>query len=121
MSTRSRRNEASVTALMWSGLLFTPTLLTLVVEREPELGRDDHVIAQRLERLTDELLVHIRPVRLRGVEQRDAPLDGTPEERDHLVPVTRRPIALAHPHAAQPEGGDLQPTAEYARCHRRAS
>ena len=43
---------------------------------EPELRRDHDLVADRLERLADELLVGERAVDLGGVEERDAAVDG---------------------------------------------
>ena len=54
-------------------------------ELEAELGRDHDPVAHRLERLADELLVRERAVDLRGVEERDAALDGAADERDRLL------------------------------------
>ena len=44
-------------------------LLTVVTEREAELRGDDDLVAYRCERLTDDLLVGERAVRLGGVEE----------------------------------------------------
>ena len=48
-------------------------------EVEPELGGDDHLVAERGEGLADQLLVRERAVDLGGVEERDAALDGRPQ------------------------------------------
>ena len=59
---------------MSSGLLVTPVCCAVLVEGEPELGRDDDVVAHRLQRLADELLVVEGAVDLGGVEEGDAAL-----------------------------------------------
>ena len=59
----------------------------LAVEVEAELGGDHDLVAHRLERLADQLLVRERPVDLGGVEERDAAIDRRPDQRDHLAPV----------------------------------
>src|SRR5690349_19363617 len=92
-----------------------------LVEPEAELGGDHHLPPVRLQRLADEFLVDERPVYLRGVEERDAALGRRPDHRDHLVPVSgRRPVALAHAHAAEADSRDLQASrTEPARLHQR--
>ena len=91
-------------------------LLAVLVEGEPELGGDDDVVADRLERLADELLVVEGAVDLGGVEQGDAPVDRGPEERDHLVARRSRAERLAHAHAAEPEGRDLEALGAEGAC-----
>ena len=41
----------------------------------------------RMERLGDQLLADVRPVRVGGVDQVDAELDGAPQDRDRLIVV----------------------------------
>ena len=82
--------------------------LAVGVELEPELGGDDHLLADGSESFAHELLVCERAVDLRGVEERDAALDGRAQQRDHLLPVCRRAVAEAHRHAAEPDGRDFQ-------------
>ena len=57
----------------------------LRVEVESELGGDDHLVAERGEGLADEFLVRERAVDLGGVEERDAELDGRPDQRASLA------------------------------------
>src|SRR5271165_7600824 len=86
-----------------------PGLAALVVEREAELGGDDHLVADRGEALADEFLVVVGSVDLGGVEEGDAPVDGGPQQVLHLAAVARVGAeALAHAHAAEPDGGNLQ-------------
>src|SRR5207245_5813871 len=83
-------------------------ILSAAFELEPELRRDHDLIANRGERLADELLVREGPVGFGGVEERDAAFDGQPDERDHLLLVCRRTVAKTHRHAAQPESRRFQ-------------
>ena len=83
-----------------------------------ELGGDHDLVGVRGERLTDELLVGVRPVDLGGVEERDAEVDGTVEQGDHVLPVRHAAVAAGHGHAAESDGGDLQAAgAECALLH----
>ena len=86
-------------------------------ELEAELGRDHDLVADRLERLADELLVRERAVDLRGVEERDAAVDRGPEQRDHLLRLRERREAGAHAHAAEAERRDLEVQSERACVH----
>ena len=52
-----------------------------------ELGRDDDLVAERRERLSDELFVGVRPVDLGGVEESHTALDGAVQQGHHLLPV----------------------------------
>ena len=83
-------------------------LVAVLVEGEAELGGDDDLVADRLEGLADELLVVERTVDLGGVEEGHSAVDRGAQERDHLLPWRSRPERLAHAHAAEAEGGDLQ-------------
>jgi hypothetical protein len=96
-------------------------LAALVVELESELGGDHDLPAEGGEGLADELLVDERAVDLGGVEERDTALDGRPDQGDHLWPVRGWAVALAHAHAAEPDGRDLQVTSECALLHRSSS
>ena len=59
--------------------------LLAVFELEPELRRDDDLIANRRERFADELFVGERPVRFGGVEERDATINGGADDRDAVL------------------------------------
>ena len=103
-SVRRRRRDPSTARADVVGPAVDAGLLAVLVEREPELGGDDDVVAYRPQRLTDELLVVEGAVDLGGVEQGDAALDGGAEERDHLLAWRSGAEGLAHPHAAEAEG-----------------
>src|SRR5262249_2339996 len=79
------------------------------------LRREDDLVASALEGTTEELLVGERAVHVRGVEQGHAELDGAVKGGDGLGLVARA-VELAHAHAAEAEGGDLEGT-ELARVH----
>jgi hypothetical protein len=94
-------------------------LLALRAHLDAELGRDHHLITDGSERVPDQLLVRLGPVGLGRVEEGDAALDRRPDQRDHLLPVGDWAVGVAHTHAAEPEGGDLQALSEVALMHLR--
>ena len=65
--------------------------LLSVLEPEPELGRDHHLVANRSERFADELFVRERPVHLGGVEERDAAVDRRADDGDAVF-TARWPV-----------------------------
>src|SRR5215469_4347241 len=83
-------------------------LATFGADVESEFCSDHHLIAARRERLPYQLLVRERAVHLRRVEERHATINGCPDEGDHLLLVTRWPVARAHAHAAEAERRDFQ-------------
>src|SRR2546427_11751877 len=54
------------------------------------------------------LFVGVRAVNFGGIEECDAAFHGRADERDHRLLVRRETVALAHPHAAEPERRDLE-------------
>src|SRR3954471_16080683 len=52
------------------------------VDVETKLGRNDDLRAEGRERFADQLLIRPRAVRFRGVEEGDAPVDGSVDEPD---------------------------------------
>ena len=84
-----------------------PLLGVLGVDVEAELGCDHDLIAERSERLADQLLVRVRPVDFGGVEKGDTPRNRRPDQRDSFLLVDRRTVAIAHAHATQPECRDF--------------
>jgi hypothetical protein len=98
------------------------TALLPSFEREPELGRDHHMVTLRSERFAHELFVDERAIRFGRIEERNAALGGRSNQGDHLLLLGRRTIAKAHRHAARPEGGHFQVTvSERSRLHRALS
>jgi len=88
-------------------------------ELEAEFGRDDHLLAERRKRFTNQFLVDEWTVNFGGIEKGDAAFDGSSDERDHLLPVSgRRAVAVAHSHAAEPDRRDFQvAVSEFAFLH----
>ena len=80
-----------------------PAGATIRVELEPELCGDHHLPAERLQRFADQLFVGVGTIDFCCIEERDAAFHGCLQERDHLLPVSHRAVAEAHPHAAKPE------------------
>ena len=91
-------------------------LMLVRVDVEAELGRDDDLLADRGERFADELFVREWAVDLGRVEEGDAALDRRSDEGDHLLLVGRRPVSVAHAHAAEPDGRDFQ-VSKLSRSH----
>src|SRR5882724_8183695 len=83
-------------------------LLPAGITSDPELRGDHHLPAQWRQRLTDEFFVGVRTVDFGGIEECDAAFNGRADERDHRVLVRWETVALAHPHAAEPEGRDFE-------------
>ena len=90
VSVLSRLSEASTPRLIVSGRLSRPPRFGSVCKVEPELRGDDDTLANRLERLADELLVGEPPVHLGGVEEGNAAVDGDEDQGDHLLPLGDR-------------------------------
>ena len=88
-------------------------------EREPELGGDLHLVPHRLEGLAEDVLVGERPVHLGSVEEGDAQLDGTPDQRDGVRPggSSGGAVRAGQAHAAQPDLRDCQAIAQGSSLH----
>ena len=69
---------------MCSGRLSMPRRSPSSRRLKPNFVAMTHLIAERRQRLADQLLVRERTVGLRGVEERDAALEGGADQRDHL-------------------------------------
>ena len=92
--------------------------LVLRVAHDAALGREDDLRAPPPDGLPHQLLVREWPVHVGGVEQRDAQVERAVDGGDRLRFV-RRPVELAHAHAPEAEGGDLE-RAELACFHAHA-
>src|SRR6184192_3127144 len=93
-------------------------LLPAGITSDPELGGDHHLSAYWRQRLPNELFVGVRTVNFGGIEECDAAFDGRADERDHRLLVRWETVALAHPHAAEPEGRDFEiALSKCARLH----
>jgi len=76
---------------------------------EPELGRDHHLPAHGSEGLAHEFFIHERTVDFRGIEERHAAFDRSPNERNHLPFRPRyRSVTGTQPHAAKAHGRDFK-------------
>ena len=85
------------------------------VAHDAALGREHHPVAPAANRPADQLLVGERAVHVGGVEQRHAEVEGAMDGGDRLRLVARA-VELAHPHAPEADGGDLE-RAESSRLH----
>src|SRR5439155_16502414 len=75
---------------------------------DAELAGDHHLSAQWRQRLANELFIGKRTVNFGSIEECDAAFHGRADERDHRLLVRWETVALAHPHAAEPERRDLE-------------
>ncbi len=82
--------------------------------QQPGLGGDDQVVGVGVQRLADQLLGHVRPVRVGGVDEVDAHFDGAAQYADAFVVVGgRAPDALAgEAHCAESQAVDGQVAAD---------
>src|SRR6266566_1577015 len=101
--------KSELTNVVFSSIV--PAVLHLLpagITSDAELGGDHHLCTHWRQRLAHELFVGVRTVNLGGIEECDTALDGRADERDHRLLVRWETVALAHPHTAEPEGGDLE-------------
>ena len=108
-SVRSRFSDAVGDCRMCSGRLFKPCCPSVARQLEAELGGDHHLVADRLQRLADQLLVGERAIDLGGVEEGHAALESGADQADRVLRVGGRAVAVAQAHAAEAEGRDFQP------------
>src|SRR5271166_3284176 len=95
-----------------------PLLSPLGVKLESELGGDHDLPFEGGERFAHEFLVVEGAIDFGGIEEGDAAFDGSMDERNHLLLVCGRTVGESHAHAAEAEGGDLEPTfSEFALLH----
>ncbi|GAB3837997.1 hypothetical protein GCM10027610_041080 [Dactylosporangium cerinum] len=88
-----------------------------VVGDEAELGGQHHLVAAALQGPADELLVDVRAVDLRGVDQRDPELDRPVDGADRLgVVAAGAAVAVRHSHRTESDAGDLE-FAEFGGTH----
>ena len=105
-SVASLRREPSTASRMCCGRLSRPVILP-VLDAEAELRREDHLVATALECAPEEFLVMEGAVDLRGVEEVEPELDCAVDGSERLG-VVARAVRLAHAHASQAEGGNLE-------------
>src|SRR5579864_2604256 len=93
-----------------------------VLDVEAELGGDRDLIADRLERLTDDILIGVRAVHFGRIEERHAGVDRGADDRDPVLSAQRLSVALADAHTAKTERRYLQAVrAQNAFLHGRLS
>src|SRR6266496_4093415 len=93
-------------------------LLPAGITSDPELRGDHHLSPHRCQRLAYELFVGVRTVDLGSIEECDTAFNSRADERDHRLLVRWDTVALAHPHAAEPQRRDLQtPFSQFALLH----
>ena len=86
-----------------------PALPAPAVRDVPELRREDDLVAAAGDRAADELLVRVRAVDLRRVDEGDAELDRAVDRADRLrVVAARTCVERGHAHAAEPELRDVE-------------
>src|SRR5438034_3663703 len=90
---------------LWAAVL---DLLPAGITSDPELRGDHHLSAHRRQRFANELFVGVRTVDFGGIEECDAAFHGRADERDHRLLVRWDTVALAHPHAAEPQRRDFE-------------
>jgi len=85
--------------------------------RQPTLGGDRQVVGIGVQRLGDQLLAHVGPVGVGGVNQVDAQLDRAAQGGDRAVTVLGRPPdpVAGYPHRPEAEAANSQLPAEGQR------
>ena len=78
--------------------------VALLKEPAPTHASSQAEVLHRGEGFADEFLVLERAVYLCCVEERYAAFYGGSDDRDHRLLFSRRTVARAHAHAAQPDG-----------------
>src|SRR5918992_3120709 len=108
VSTPSRLSEPSTASLICSDRLFRPRCSPLGPKSKPNLVAITTCSRRGGQRFAHQLLVRERAVHFSRIEEGDAALDGRTNQGDQLLLIWRRPVALAHAHAAEPDGRDFQ-------------
>ena len=115
-SVPSRFSEASATARICRGRLSGPGSARFA--EVAEFGGDHDLVAHRLKRLADDLLVGVGTVGLGGIEEGDAELVRLPQEGDRVGLLHRRAIGEVQSHAAEADRGDFEAAfSEFALLH----
>jgi hypothetical protein len=87
---------------------------------DAELRRQDDAVAAAGDRPPDELLVVAQPVHIGGIEERHAEPER-PVDRRQRLGLVGGSVDLAHPHATETLGGDLEILTECAHRDRHDS
>ena len=72
-----------------------------------ELCSDDHLVAFSFDGAANQLLIRVRTIHVRSVEQVDAQLDGAMDSGDGLLLIAWT-VEVGHTHAAESNGGRLE-------------
>jgi hypothetical protein len=86
--------------IVWGPAVPLGADLLSALDAEAEFGRDHDIVAETFQRPAELFLVLQGATDLGGVEERAAELDCAMKRRDRLA-LVRRPVGLAHPHAAE--------------------
>jgi hypothetical protein len=90
--------------------------LAVLAANVAELRRELDLVAPAGNGSGHELLVRERPVHVGRVEERDAEVQRALDRVQSLLLVARS-VELGHPHAAEPDGGDLESPSECSPLH----
>ena len=82
-----------------------------LVAHGANLGHDDEVIWVRMQRLTNQLVGHVRAVVLGGVDVVDAGLDSPPQHSDRFIVIARWTL---HPRAGKLHRSEADPPDQLA-------
>jgi hypothetical protein len=83
--------------------------LLAVLELEPEFRRNHHLVANRPERLADQLFVRQWSVRFGRIEERHATVECRPKDREAVFTGCSGAVAKADAHAAETERRHFEP------------
>ncbi len=72
-----------------------------------EFGGKEHFLPPSHDRFSDQLFVVSVTIHVGGIQKIDTEIQCSPYGRDGLL-VVPRPVEFRHPHASQPDGGDLR-------------
>src|SRR5579862_6381045 len=101
--------------------MLRPTIescLLAIDDLKAKFGGNYYIGAERSESFAYQLFVSEGTIHFRGVEERDAALNGRANKRDPLLLVDCRPQAKAQSHAAKSKRGDFQITSsKFAFLH----
>ena len=88
------------------------------IELDPELRREEDLLATPGDRASEEPLVGVRPIHVGGVQEVAAQLQRALDRRQRLALIARA-VERRHPHTAEPDLRDLRaPRSECALLHR---
>ena len=110
-SVRRRLSIPSTTRLTWSGRLLSPgrRVAGLLIDVPTELRCNNHLVPERRDAFAENSLHLMWAVSLCGVEERDAAIEGCPDDAYHFGPRwDRRLVSAAHILHADADAGDFE-------------